>query len=690
MTKPPFTRLLTVLPGGGASPDYINDVFGVGGYLSRQVTGYKPRPGQIELARAIDKGICEGRHVIGEGPTGTGKSLAYSVPAAYHAVHNKKRVLIVTANKTLQAQIVNKDLKDLLMAVPWHFTYAVRKGISSYLCARDLRDKKWRQVEDEDRDMVADTVEWAEETLTGDFEESPGPPPKIWAEFSTTNDECDGPKNCRSKSDCFVIKAKDAAAKADIVVTNYHLLFRHLNHMASGRPGSVLPPFDIAILDEAHNAANIARDFLGEDATVGFNSVYRCVSNLHMAEVSSLRFRCTEARHTVLDESRRFWAELSARARANNRIFDQPGDCKSEHLEEVLTGAKHVYLALAESLGATTPLRGGKSSTSRAAAAAGHLISAERCQKVIDKLAAFRTQKINGLVYYIEGSGSEDKGGTVKLRSKALRVGRFMRESLFQTTPTVIQTSATLAVKGGGPSDFDYLKREMGMKELPNVDELTVESPFNWPKQALLVIPKDMPLYKFENGGSDEFDAAVQERFEEIVRIVQGRTMGLFTSYKLMEKVRDSLRRAALPYEVLVQREATNRELQQKFKRDISSVLLGTQSFAEGVDIQGEACTCVVLDKFNFTPEGDPVLVGLRKSDPNVFQHYQLPEAIISFKQRLGRLIRSINDVGIVVVLDRRLLTKGYGKQFIQSIPPLQIAHDLTAIAPFLRSVGAL
>jgi ATP-dependent DNA helicase DinG len=407
-----------------------------------------------------------------------------------------------------------------------------------------------------------------------------------------------------------------------------------------------------------------------------------------MADVSSLRFRCTAARHAVLDEARRFWGELSDRARAKKRIFENPGDCKTERLEAALLDAKMVYADLADALGAATPLRGGKSATARATSAAGHLVSSERCQKVIDKLAAFRTQKINGLVYYIEGSSAE--GGSVKLRSKALRVGRFMRESLFQTTSSVIQTSATLAVKGGGPSDFDYLKREMGMKELPNVDELTVESPFNWPKQALLVIPSDMPLYKFENDGSEEFDTAVQERFDEIVRIVKGRTMGLFTSYKLMEKVRDSLRKSGLPYEVLAQRDATNRELQQKFRRDISSVLLGTQSFAEGVDIQGEACTCVVLDKINFTPKDDPVMVGLAKTDKDVFNHYSVPEAIISFKQRLGRLIRSINDVGVVVVLDRRLLTKAYGKQFIQSIPPLQVAHSLSDIAPFLKRVGAL
>jgi ATP-dependent DNA helicase DinG len=196
-----------------------------------------------------------------------------------------------------------------------------------------------------------------------------------------------------------------------------------------------------------------------------------------------------------------------------------------------------------------------------------------------------------------------------------------------------------------------------------------------------------MPEYEF---GDPAFKLAVQDHFAKIVRIVKGRTMGLFTSYKLMEQVRDSLRAAKVPYNVLAQRDATNRELQQRFRHDVSSVLLGTQSFAEGVDIQGEACTCVVLDKINFISQKDPVLMGMARTDKHVFSNYQVPEAIISFKQRIGRLIRSIRDVGVVVVLDRRLLTKGYGRQFISSIPPMQVAHELSDIAPFLRSVGAL
>lgn len=680
---------LSVIQGGVVQPsgDYIEDVFGARGYLSKRVTGYQPRPGQIELARAIDKAIREGRHVIGEGPTGTGKSLAYSVPAAYHAVHHKKKVLIVTANKTLQAQIVNKDLKDLFDAVPWHFTYAVRKGISSYLCSRDYRENKWKDVEDDDPNAVAETCDWADTTETGDFEESPGPKPKIWGAFSTTNDECDGPKKCRDRDDCFVAKAKDRATGADIVVTNYHLLYRHLNYVASGRPGNILPDYDVAILDEAHNAANIARDFLGEDATVTFQMIYRCVAGMHTVTLSSLKSHCEEVKHGVMDAARQFWGGLNDRVRASDRIFREPGDCKSEDLEAWLTEAMGAYLKLSEIFSAASPiaLRSG-AAAQRKMDSSQYGIQAERCSKTIERLRNFREMKIKGLVYFLDGA--EGGGGPpVKLKSKALRVGGYLRDNLFTKTPTVIQTSATLAVKGGGSSDFDYLKREMGMKELPNVDELTVSSPFNWPKQALLVIPRDMPEYEFNNPA---FDEAVQANFGKIVRMVKGRTMGLFTSFRLMEMVRDHLRKQKVPYEVLVQREATNRELQQRFRGDISSVLLGTQSFAEGVDIQGEACTCVVLDKINFTPKDDPVLVGLSRTDDNVFAHHQIPEAIISFKQRIGRLIRSINDVGVVVVLDKRLLTKSYGQQFIKSIPPVQVAHDLKDIVPFLRSVGAL
>lgn len=678
---------LGILHGGLTDPraDYIDDVFGPHGFLSRRVDGYRPRQGQITLARAIDKAITENRHVIGEGPTGTGKSLAYSVPAVYHAVHHKKRILIVTSNKTLQAQIINKDLRDLSAAVPWDFTYAVRKGIGSYLCARDYRDKNWKSIEAEDPDMIAETCEWADGTETGDYEESPGPKPKIWSAFSTTSDECDGAKNCRDRDGCFAIKAKKVADKADIVVTNYHLLFRHLEYVASERPGSILAPFDVAILDEAHNAANIARDFLGENSTVTFPMVYRCTTSLHLVDVSALKAKAFEMRHLVMDEARRFWAEMGDRAQRDKRVFEKAGDCKSENLEAYLTEVQGIYLKTAELMTYQAGMvqRGG-AAAARKAVAATYATMAVKTGKVIDRLAAFREMKFKGLVYYLDGEPSQ-----VKLRSKALRVGAFMYENLFTKVPTVIQTSATLAVKGGAAtaSDFDYLKREMGMTKLPNVDELTVTSPFNWPKQALLVIPKDMPEYEF---GNPAFELAVQDRFAKIVRIVKGRTMGLFTSFKLMEQVRDSLRKARVPYDVLVQRESTNRELQQKFRADIGSVLLGTQSFAEGVDIQGEACTCVVLDKINFIPQNDPVIAGLARTDKHVFANHQVPEAIINFKQRIGRLIRSINDVGVVVVLDKRLLTKAYGRQFISSIPPVRVSHSLTDIAPFLRSVGAL
>jgi len=674
-------------------PDYLDEVFGPKGYLAQRVQGYQPRPGQISLARLIDQGIRHGRHVIAEGPTGVGKSLAYSVPASYHAIHSNKRILIVTSNKTLQAQIINKDLKDLYAAVPWKFSYAVRKGIGSYLCARDLRDERYLELDDPEAASVQATLAWANRTTTGDFEESPGPVLKIWNAFSTTNDDCDGPKSCRMRNSCFVAQAKRAAEGAHIVVTNYHLLYRHMNYVAAGMKSTILPAYDVAILDEVHNAPDIARDFLGEDATVTLGMINRCIAGLHLHTVPLYKKRCELLRHEIVHEVRTLWDDLEARQRAGRKIFEHPEECRSKPLEDRLGKLRELYLGLTDVYGGIEgdPPRSGAAAERRVNANACATLG-NQCEKAIKKLSAFRTMKLEGMVYFIEAGAVDDKHGKppVKLRARALWVGKYMAENLFATTSSVIQVSATLAIKGTGRSGFDFVKREMGMKELPNVDELVVPSPFDWPKNALLVIPSTMVPYVYENGQSDAFDAAVQEHFTKIVNMVKGRTMGLFTSYKLLEKVRDSLRKAKTPYEVLVQREATNRALQQQFRANISSVLLGTQSFAEGVDIQGEACTCVVLDKINFIPKDDPVLVGLGRKDKSVFSNYQVPKAIMDFKQRTGRLIRTVTDVGVIVLLDKRLLTKGYGKLFLDSLPPIQVSHDLADIAPFLRKRGAL
>lgn len=675
---------------------YIDQVFGATGYLAKMIPGYRPRDGQIKLARAIDRGIHTGHHVIGEGPTGTGKSLAYSVPAAYHAVTYGRRVCIVTANKNLQRQIYQKDLADLAKAVPWKFTYAIRKGHNSYLCLRNWDQGDWETVDSQYSDIAEATDEWARRTTTGDYEESPGAPPKVWAAFSTSREDCDGRK-CAYIDDCFAKRARDRAQGAQIIVTNYHLFFLHLK---MGPDSKVLPAFDVVIMDEAHRAANIAREFFGQEVTYG--SLYRCVNAMHMVDIRGFKGRGQDLRDKIMKSVSSLWSTLAYRARKRNHILSQQDPIDSQDLEGLLRQASEFYREAAIALGANpeSPQAGGgrrKGPPGNAETGATYLKLSERCLARADLLGEFRVVANEHTTYFIEGSGQEEKGKYVKLKSKAIEVGWHMRFNLFQRFPTVVQTSATLAVRGGKGSAFAYLRREMGMNSMRDqpeleVEELVVESPFDWPKQAMLVIPRSMPEPQKDN---EAWDLAVCQHLEETVNVVRGRTLGLFTSFRMLEKAKEHLR-ANTRWRVLAQGEGTNRELMEQFQKDVNSVLLGTESFAEGVSIEGEACSCVVLDKIPFPNPDDPIVMALdhrlkqRGGREHVFQTYMLPEAIISFKQRIGRLIRTVKDVGVVVVLDKRLLTKSYRMQFLKSIPPLRQREAIEDIGPFLREVGAL
>jgi ATP-dependent DNA helicase DinG len=688
---------LTVIEGGQKNEptgDYIKETFGEGGHLSKLIPGYEPRDGQIRMARAIDNGIRKQAHIIAEGPTGTGKSLAYSTPAAYHAAYTGKRVCIVTANKNLQRQIYEKDLALLRDAVPWKFTYAVRKGISSYLCARDRDSEKYREfllqgnLSHGEENMVHETAEWAENTRTGDFEESPGPPHKIWSQFATTRDDCNGRK-CFAYDECFVAAAKAKADNADIIVTNYHLLFIHLK---LGETSKILPPFDVVILDEAHRAAKTARDFFGDEIT--FSSLYRCVTNMHMVDVRGFKKRGERIRTKLLDEARKVWTVLAARARDRKAIFEKKTPLDSERLEEALAEAVTFYGELAAKID-PGPKKGriqNATEARMATEAENYRKLKGKCEEKREQLFQFRDCTAKGMVFFIEGSGREEKGKWVKLKSKAVEVGGYMHHALFKRFPTVVQTSATLAIRGGGKSNFEYVRREMGMNGIENISEIVVDSPFDWEKQGLLVIPRSMPVYQY---GDESWDLEVCKHIEKTVNLVGGRTLGLFSSKRMMEAAAEHLRRKT-GHTIYVQYEATNRELVDRFQRDVGSILLGTESFSEGVSIEGEACTCVVLDKIPFTPKNDPVMYGIekalkaRRSRQSSFDAYSLPEAIISFKQRVGRLIRTVNDVGVVVVLDKRLHTKGYRHQFTRSVAFDRVHDDLGDITPFLRRVGAL
>ena len=328
------------------------------------------------------------------------------------------------------------------------------------------------------------------------------------------------------------------------------------------------------------------------------------------------------------------------------------------------------------------------------AIAVAYLKSAAKCTKRSLDLEDFRKGATKGKVYFIEpGKLRNEKMTDPKLGSKMVDVSGLMNHHLFKPHRTVVQTSATLAIKGNinSTSDFDYVKTEMGMSGL-DVEEKTVASPFDYKTRSILVVPKDMPKYAWD---SEEWEQSVCDHFEKITNMVGGRTLGLFTSYRILHIVKDRLRKAGR-HDVLVQGEGTNKALAEEFQGDVNSILLGTKSFSEGVSIEGEACSCVILDKLPFIPPGDPIAFGIKKrfidsgddekrAGSRVFTEYRLPEAIIDFKQRVGRLIRTETDYGVAVLLDNRLHTEKYRQQFMRSVSFERMHSTINVIPGYMK-----
>jgi ATP-dependent DNA helicase DinG len=651
---------------------YIDEVFSTGGHLDAELRGYIPRPGQMRLASAVDAAISGAHHLVAEGPTGTGKSIAYLVPSIFHANRRAiNRALVVTANKALQSQLVNKDLPLLQRALPWHFSFSMLKGKKNYLCKRMLKERRWetglRSVEQ--LENIRKIEAWARETEDGDMATLPLDPGATWDYFSVGADDCKR-GSCPKNHSCFFNIAKETAETTQILVVNYDLLLSHLQFERSKNPDSdyrVLTVFDVAILDEGHNMAEVARRFFGDELTIG--AIIQATGRLHFYQGRRLIGTQTDGkvlRGEIIGEAERLFSELSwVRSSPEYKSRLRSGVLQSERLESLLRDAARFYEAAAR-----TDL------DPREADSTQQLM--RRSTGCADRLEKFRVQKATGLVYYIEEH--TNRGETqCKLASQAIRVARYLDKYLFSEIPTAVVTSATLAVGGR----FEHLKREIGCLDAA---EIVVDSPFDFQKQALLVVEESMP-----DPNSPLFQDEVARVFARIVEMAKGRTLGLFTSWKMVERVDQELR-GRCRYPVLRQGQGLPREqLIEKFRREHSSVLIGTRSLWEGVDVPGDSLLCVVLDRLPFKNPDDPVMRALEEDcGEDTFNNYSIPGAVISFKQGFGRLIRSVTDRGVVVCFDSRIWKKSYGKKFIAGLPRMRVEKSVDVIEPFLRSAGAL
>lgn len=637
-------------------PDYIDDIFGPHGVMSKAFEGYEPRAGQMALARSVDQAIVDKRHLMAEAPCGVGKSLAYCVPAVYHATQNGRRVAIVTANIALQEQLHTKDLPALAKLLPWRFKHSLIKGRSNYLCVDKWQDEQAgsglkKRKSKTDRDQYRAIMSWARRTATGDMSELDfTPSPAVWHLFSSTSDECKG-QDCRSHFDCFAERAHEEAAGSHVFVTNYHLLFAHLQVRMKTGKDLVLPEFDVVVCDEAHKAADIARDFFGFRITEG---------SVRFASRLLGRLGLQDEYNAIDTLSVKFFYDLGRfhKSGAYRIRFRSAPQIDWKPLCDALANLRSKFMS--EAFGLADPDKADdKAALLRAARTAG---------KMAADLESAMTLADPEMVYYID---SQD--GKLALMGKPIFVAPILTTELFSKTRSVVATSATLVVDGG----FAHTVRELGM---PDPLTLIVDTPFDFGKQAILVIPENMP-----DPTHKSFPDAVAEAVEEAIFLADGRTLCLFTSYRNLEAAWARVLGIS-KYRILKQGDRPRTALIEEFRKDVHSVLLGTESFWTGVDVPGEALSCVVIDRLPFQTPDDPVLNAISERDEDWFMSYSVPKAVIAFKQGFGRLIRRSTDMGVVVLLDRRIVTKPYGRKFLLSIPDVRRSKKLESIGRFFVS----
>lgn len=656
----------------------VDDTFGPGGYLSVLFSGYEPREQQVRLAREIDRAIRDGASLLAEAPTGVGKSVAYLVPAIRHALESGGRVAVVTANILLQEQLVRVDLPRLRSILPTPFDFALAKGRGQYLCLDRLSDTLAERVfGGESPEGLEQVVAWADETEEGDLSELPFEPrQELRRLFTVSADDCLG-SACPRKEECFPNRARARLHAAQIVVANYHLFFSDMAiRSASAGDAKILPDFDVVILDEAHRAADIARDFFGFRFTAG--SVRHAARLLGGARAKPGSLDIPEIdlklKGALPDEADVFFARLAAYARSNKyRARLRENDpVPSGRLVELLAEAESVL----DRSAATLPLdAAGRRRLRQAAVLCGRIGAGVA--------VAMRPAANAESVCFVD---LDNASGRAALGSKPIDVSSVLRDRLFESASirSTIAVSATLST--GGEDGFGFAAGELGSDKARTFE---VESPFDFAKSCLFVVPAEHEICL---PNESPFPREAAKVFARVAVLALGRTLGLFTTHRGMELAYERAAESASFWahearvpRVLRQGQMPRSELVRLFKEDVSSVLVGTSSLWEGVDVPGEALSCVCIDKLPFPTPDDPVLDSLDARDRDAFSRHMVPRALIAFRQGFGRLIRTSTDRGVVVCLDRRIFEKGYGRLFLRALPAgVRVSRDLADVRRFL------
>ena len=634
------------------------DVFGAGGLLATRLPGYEPRASQLEMAELAELAFERHSHALIEAGTGTGKTLAYLIPA----LRSGRRVVISTATKSLQEQLFQKDIPFIRRHFAPDLKVALMKGRNNFLCRVRVSQMDHGQAGlkgIDEIDWFAQIKDWSKLTETGDRAELNFLPDDsgLWGQLDARREICTGPK-CAEFSRCFLTTMHQRAAEADLIIVNHHLFFADLA-LKQDDFGSILPEYSAVVFDEAHEIEDVASEYFGRQiSSYRFDELGRDAENiLKLTQTSSTEIRKATAR--MRERGHNFFERFPTR---EGKFPFEPAeraaflDQHRESYDELGAALKR----LEAEIGALT-------------AKPEELLNiARRSAELRRELVFLLESGERNFVYWYERRG---KG--VYVAATPIDVSAILREKLFEQFDTVLLTSATLAVAGR----FEFLKQRLGISA---ATERVLPPEFDFLEQAVLYIPSALPDVR-----QPAFAARAAEEIVKLLEISQGRAFCLFTSYAQMRDIYERVGQK-VNFPLMLQGTAPRNVLLDRFRTTPNAVLFATSSFWQGVDVRGDQLSCVIIDKLPFAVPSDPIVAAriraMQEDGRNPFAEYQVPEAVLALKQGFGRLIRSKTDRGILSILDNRIQRMQYGKIFLESLPPYAVTQDLAEVARFMQS----
>jgi ATP-dependent DNA helicase DinG len=631
----------------------LDKVFAPGGWLARHHPNYEFRPGQLEMAESVEAALENRQHLIVEAGTGTGKTLAYLVPL----LRSGLRTVISTGTKNLQEQLFYKDVPFLKKLFP-QMRVTLMKGRQNYLCRQKLYDMEKQPVLDgmEQVEQYPKLRQWEERTETGDRAELRWLPDasELWKKVDARREACTGQK-CAEFERCFITRMHQRAAESDLLIVNHHLFFADLA-LRQNDYAALLPDYAALVFDEAHEMEDVATQYFGVEV-----SSYRVEELARDTEVT-VRMKGVKS-HEVLSAV----GELRRRADLFFELFPRTeGRANFDNRDSFLEVHRGAYSALTNAL---LLLQTELSRVPERPEEVNNMM--RRALELRGSFEVVLESHERNMVYWWER-----RGRGVFMQATPIDVSTLLRERLFQQVETVILTSATLAVGG----TFDFLKRRLGVQ---NAKERVLDSHFDYAHQALLYTPMHLP-----DPRQPDFARMASEEIVQLLKTTRGRAFVLFTSHAQMRDVYERVR-PRVRYPLLIQGSMPRTELLDTFRSTPHAVLFGTSSFWQGVDVQGEQLSAVLIDRLPFAVPSDPVTAArirqINEEGGNAFTDYQVPQAVITLKQGFGRLIRSETDRGILVMLDQRLMRMPYGRVFLESLPPYHKTNRLEDVKAFMR-----